>query len=684
MAYTGKLGTGDSRPGEIILGGDAPAGGGGGVIDRSLSNFIDLVQEAVSSIKSVFGASVIILTGEATSEVPQIHVTASSTLAMTVAATSSIRMLSASSPITLTQSALSATFDVSAVSTLALVSTAGATTFDLTATSAIALTDSASPGLYKRSLTDTLAVTQDAVCVGGTRSFSASSPLSMTTTASAPQIRYKSASSPISLVSSALGEGPISAAAVNDDLVLTDSARSGIWMVSASNIVVLNDTAYKGQTYEVAASSPVSLTDTAVGFNLHVYATSPISLVSFVENTEKYRDGESVISLTSTASAEQVRAASNTLALTQLAVCNNIGKQTSSELTLTDEARNTNIRILAEASVIEFTQEVTSNIKMLSIEDIIPITDSLNVLRPHYATANSALTTVTSVFDLDTFSFIEVVTGLTQSVSYQLIGLKTASNIISFAQNANGSHVRADGIDCEAESTLVLADQAWNSKTAAANNTLSLLASTASAQLSNALAESELDSLNVQADFLITRNQSASNALEVKQSVAFILERDNTRCTYSPFVGGTSDPDAPTPPPVTYPAAGVTPGFRLQYPSTGMVTDELTLRTPNLGNQDRLAMTKINRETRGGTLIVYADPIWPKVETLLVSFSGLSNTQAQGLLTFMDDYLGQEIRLIDWEDRVWVGVITNPSDPIVQDGPGCQMAASFEFEGTKV
>jgi len=62
----------------------------------------------------------------------------------------------------------------------------------------------------------------------------------------------------------------------------------------------------------------------------------------------------------------------------------------------------------------------------------------------------------------------------------------------------------------------------------------------------------------------------------------------------------------------------------------------------------------------------------------------LSNTQAQGLLTFMDTYLGQEIRLIDWEDRVWVGVITNPSDPIVQDGPGCQMTASFEFEGTKV
>jgi hypothetical protein len=369
--------------------------------------------------------------------------------------------------------------------------------------------------------------------------------------------------------------------------------------------------------------------------------------------------------------------------LTSVASSSISGISAVSPLTLTHEARNTSIKLILEAHVIEFTQEVTTNIKMLSITDLLDAQQTLNVLRPHYASANSPLITTEFVFDLDTFTMVEVTTGLSHSVSYVLIGVKQASNIISFAQFANGANARADGDSVSATSALSLTSTALTNKTASANNSISLN-SVASATLSNALAENELDSLDVEADFIITRTKAATSDLVLTQSVAFVLERDNTRCTYSPFVGDTSDPNAPNPPPATYTAAGVTAGFRLQYPSTGMVTDELLLRTPNLGNQDRLAMTRINRETRGGTLIVFADPIWPKVQTLLVSFSGLSNTQAQGLLTFMDTYLGQEIRLIDWEDRVWVGVITNPSDPIVQDGPGCQMTASFEFEGTKV
>jgi len=120
--------------------------------------------------------------------------------------------------------------------------------------------------------------------------------------------------------------------------------------------------------------------------------------------------------------------------------------------------------------------------------------------------------------------------------------------------------------------------------------------------------------------------------------------------------------------------------MRLLYPATGIATDSITLPAPDFGNRDRLSFNRVLRETRGGTLIVYADPIWPKIQTLVLSFSGLTGAEAQALLEFFDNHLGQEIGLLDWEHRYWVGVVTTPDEPIVQDGKD-SFSASFEFEG---
>ena len=97
------------------------------------------------------------------------------------------------------------------------------------------------------------------------------------------------------------------------------------------------------------------------------------------------------------------------------------------------------------------------------------------------------------------------------------------------------------------------------------------------------------------------------------------------------------------------PLAGITAPFQLLYPAVGPATDSVTLRAPNLGNKDRLSFNRVLRETRGGTLVVYADPIWPKIQTLVLSFSGLSGDEAQALIAFFNDHLGLEIGLLDWE-----------------------------------
>ena len=54
-------------------------------------------------------------------------------------------------------------------------------------------------------------------------------------------------------------------------------------------------------------------------------------------------------------------------------------------------------------------------------------------------------------------------------------------------------------------------------------------------------------------------------------------------------------------------------------------TNTLVLRNPEFANKDSLNFNRINRTTRGGALVVFADSDWPKTQTLA---SG--STVAQG------------------------------------------------------
>jgi hypothetical protein len=80
---------------------------------------------------------------------------------------------------------------------------------------------------------------------------------------------------------------------------------------------------------------------------------------------------------------------------------------------------------------------------------------------------------------------------------------------------------------------------------------------------------------------------------------------------------------------------------------------------------------------------VFADPTWPQVNTLVLSFSGLSKAEIDSLQTFMVAHLGEEVGLIDWEGRQWAGIITTPTERAVQDGKGCdgRWTIGLEFEG---
>lgn len=534
--------------------------------------------------------------------------------------------------------------------------------FPVSAENALSLIQAAISNIKEVSATSVIAATSSATGLVVNLNTSATHTLTLTSVASAPKIYRKTGTSTLSL---------------------TQEGRSNRISASAESEIVLTDAARIPEEYEANASSLITPDQTASATSLRVEAESTLELLSIADDIVKVRAAESSLSLTSTASSDRILVCSNTLSLTQEAIQGQIFPVAESVLSLTSTARSTSIELTA-SNTISFEQDLDSSIRMLTVESELSLEQTVTNVGPRYATAESELIELgEETFNPETLEFEQEETGLSQEATPGLIGLKTASNIISFAQWANSGHLRSDATPADAENILSLTGTAYRNITPEAESQLSLTSGVEGHAAKPA--SSELDSLGVEATVVVVRaNLTSSNTLVVSHACAYVLEQSNTHCLYSPFVGASTHPDAPTPPSSTYTAAGATSGFRLQYPATGVVTDELVLRAPNLGNVDRLSMQRINRETRGGTLIVYADPIWPKVETLVLQFSGLSSAEAQSLLTFMEDHLGQEIKLVDWEDREWTGVISNPQDPIVQDRKGCQFTASFEFEGTKV
>ena len=105
----------------------------------------------------------------------------------------------------------------------------------------------------------------------------------------------------------------------------------------------------------------------------------------------------------------------------------------------------------------------------------------------------------------------------------------------------------------------------------------------------------------------------------------------------------------------------------------------VTLRSPDFGNKTKIEVRKINRKSRGGDIIMYRDPEWPKTSFYQVSFSFLKEQQAKDLLKFLMDTLGQVIGFIDHKGFIREGIVITPNDPIVQAGRE-DFQASFEIQ----
>lgn len=164
--------------------------------------------------------------------------------------------------------------------------------------------------------------------------------------------------------------------------------------------------------------------------------------------------------------------------------------------------------------------------------------------------------------------------------------------------------------------------------------------------------------------------RTVAHAGILADAMTYLVDDPCNRKLYTPFEGGSASMPEP----------------RLQFRSqftletlSGPHTI-LVLRNPETDDRDRLGFNRVNRETRGGELNVFSDPVWAKVNTLLFTIVANKREKIDALQQFLYDTLGQEIKLSDWTGTQWRGVVTTPEESATEDQDG-YWTFSFEFEG---
>ena len=648
---TGKLGTANSLLAGMRLAlGEAEGGGGATIVYGTATTALALSSDAVVGI----------VRGRA----------AADTLVLTDAAgVGSVRSRDAVTELSLLDSAVGAAVRTVAVSdALDLTDAAfGATVFATVAESVADLT-AAADMLAVRTLAaaDALELTDEAartalIAVG------AQSAVEPATAAEVAAVRAVGAASALDLTQQADRTGRT---------ILTLTVESAISLASVVDV---------GLTLGLGVAHPL---DMAVTAGYSVFRTQEV---------------QSVISPTTAAGAAAVRSLSapNTLAMADAAAGHKITTSAAeSVISLGSAASVFVVRAISAESVLDLTdvaaggQWVSADVEVwdwlpiwdwaevtvvrgVAAANVVALSQEAPVIRPWYVSAESPIQVVTQEYDPQLGAMVTRLDGLQDAASVARPLTAAASQPIPLGQSASAVRVKPTAIEVSAESVLELLGEIRPNQTGDTGNWLSL-SQTAAVDACKTTQSALV--LTAHAGAARSGPRGAASALDLRQAATFSIVFAGVRQQYHPFVGEGA-PGAPTPPPATVgPPEHTALPFRLFYPASGTVTDSVTLRAPNLGNKDRLSFNRVLRETRGGTLIVFADPIWPKLQTLVLTFSGLSATQSQQLLSFLETHLGEEIGLLDWEGRCWKGVVMTPTEPVVQDGRN-SFSASLEFEG---
>lgn len=450
---------------------------------------------------------------------------------------------------------------------------------------------------------------------------------------------------------------------VPDSLGLSHNATASVdRLVSASHALAFGHSAYPGfnnwpgsgmaftGVLGTEASQPGNLV-------LGIAGTDPLSqlvsqVLAFSQSAEPgaRRDSSDVLSLGQVASVIVARpiSISQTLSLMQV-VDRGIAASAADTLSLIDSATVLRVVQGSASDSLALVQSTHANITNVTVSQSLALIQTADVRAPIYLRVNQNL----NISQNEEGHAGVVTKGVSDVLAFTdsagLTYFASVSQTLSFTQDGERKNIIVDQLN--------LIQIALAAKGGVGNDTLALV-----------------QTLGMQGIF----SRSIADILGLKQAVAYYIEGLCTRQQYSPFIGASTD-SSYTPPSLTPPTIG-SHKLTLTYPYVSPTTT-LVLRNPQFGDKDRLNFNRINRSTRGGTLIVFADPKWPKTQALAVQVDGLTQAQASDMIAFLRQSLGQEIGLLDWENRQWRGVITTPDAQVTHVNKNDRSVA-FEFQGT--
>lgn len=308
------------------------------------------------------------------------------------------------------------------------------------------------------------------------------------------------------------------------------------------------------------------------------------------------------------------------------------------------------LRVSAESSIVFFQEANVPQELDLDAETIITFTD-----QARSGTIQQSLETTITFFDQ----------AIGVNIGADVID-KDATTAIVFTDIATKVFISADVIDRDAETIISFSSLAFipifrEAATAISFNQTAIDNKTI-------LATTEIPFVD-EATTSTTRYRMATTAIPFLQALTYELAAD--LCNYSP-AGGLR--------PVV-PAMIKQDDIQLYYPVYSPFETSVTIRAPEFGNRDQISFDRINQETRGGSLKIFADPTWAKEQILILQFVALTEDEAQDVLDFFQETLGKEIGIRDWENRLWRGIITTPDAQLTRHKGTCNVDLSFEFNG---
>lgn len=161
-----------------------------------------------------------------------------------------------------------------------------------------------------------------------------------------------------------------------------------------------------------------------------------------------------------------------------------------------------------------------------------------------------------------------------------------------------------------------------------------------------------------------TFSRATTESLNLREDVLFDVKGQTCVETYTPS-----------------PTLGIAGNTVLSFPYISP-TITVTLRNPKFGNVQRQDTSRILRQTRGGEQITAREDTWILFTYLQFDFEALSKAVAVELISLLEASAGDEIKLVDHENRTWRGqIVSDPNDIVENFDDDCQYSASFQFEG---